>query len=695
MKKALKTLLRIAVFLTAFLVLFSAVSNLFQPVWLDWNNFNTMYGFYEEPKNTIDTVFLGSSVVVSGVLPMQLYEEHGICAYNFGTEQQPVRGSYTLLEETYRLHKETLQTVFLEVSAMRAGTTDSFYRKILDAMPLSLVKIRAVMDYKNNDLNEAMNYLVPFVSYHTRWDELKAADYKKTSYEKVNGNRGYMLLPTAVADLDSFDQADGMDTALNTKTKDYAFDDEAIMYLDRIVSFCKDKGLNLVLFRAPSTNWSSTHHNAFTKLLEEKQYDVEFYDFNFDPMAQEISYLHQLDSGDNTHVNYFGAQKLTDWIGQYLVEKCGAVDVRGDKRFSFMEEQQKLWHENTVDVTGLMTTTDVAEYIDIAFRKGYAVLISAKGDTSLALTEEQRARFAEKGLTKLAAIGENEAYLAVVEDGQVLVEKTHEDAAASASKKPLTYDGKMSHGKTFSLKSGGYDSGDISSIVINKKEQSRNQDGLNIAVYYVTGNILQDTTFFDTTKGTLRDVYTADSVRMVMEAETGAFPEGSFNDRLQAYVKPPVEEAEEEAAENVTIGDADLFKLLKQYWSDEDKMILFAAQNEASANLKTAHRELLAEYGLAQLAEIGYRDAYIAIVDGGKVTLEKKDSDTQYIEHTEGDFSFISAGFDSGNTSSIMVKGKEYSQKKRGLNVVVYSKADGKVEFAGRFDTNGVRMLIP
>lgn len=58
---------RVIAFATIALLLVTYLGKLFQPVWLDWNNYNTLYGFYEEPENTIETVFLGSSVLINGI----------------------------------------------------------------------------------------------------------------------------------------------------------------------------------------------------------------------------------------------------------------------------------------------------------------------------------------------------------------------------------------------------------------------------------------------------------------------------------------------------------------------------------------------------------------------------------------------------------------------------------------------------
>lgn len=109
-----KIIVRVVVFLGVLLFLFAIVNLVTKPIWLEWNNYNTTHAFYEEPENTIETIFLGASITVNGIIPMELYEEEGICAYNLGTELQPMLASYYWLEEAYRLHSMTLKTVIVD-----------------------------------------------------------------------------------------------------------------------------------------------------------------------------------------------------------------------------------------------------------------------------------------------------------------------------------------------------------------------------------------------------------------------------------------------------------------------------------------------------------------------------------------------------------------------------------------------------
>ena len=133
MKKK-KTATRIGIFFIICGGLFLICNYFYKPAWKEWNNYDTVHGFYEEPENTIETLFLGASVTVNGIIPIELYREYGICAYNLGTEQQPLMTSYYWLLETERLHKETLDTVVLDASMLRRTPIDEVYQKSLDGM---------------------------------------------------------------------------------------------------------------------------------------------------------------------------------------------------------------------------------------------------------------------------------------------------------------------------------------------------------------------------------------------------------------------------------------------------------------------------------------------------------------------------------------------------------------------------------
>ena len=100
LKKQFKPILFILIGFTLFLVL----RQLFIPKWY-YPSLTTreptsrvLTGIYDEPRETIDTVFLGTSHMLYGVAPMELYEKYGIKSYNMSTSAQPIHLSYYLFK---------------------------------------------------------------------------------------------------------------------------------------------------------------------------------------------------------------------------------------------------------------------------------------------------------------------------------------------------------------------------------------------------------------------------------------------------------------------------------------------------------------------------------------------------------------------------------------------------------------------
>ena len=177
-------------FVGILLFLLIKINSLLQPVWLGWNNYSTIQGFYDEPKNTIETIFLGSSRTITAFNPMELYDKYGICAYNMGTESQPIMASYYQMLEAYRLHPQTLKTVVLECTHLISGNESlATYQKAIDAMHFP-TKYKAVNDYPIYNIQKKY-YYIPFFEYHSRWSSMTRADFEKNNYNANNWSRGY------------------------------------------------------------------------------------------------------------------------------------------------------------------------------------------------------------------------------------------------------------------------------------------------------------------------------------------------------------------------------------------------------------------------------------------------------------------------------------------------------------------------
>ena len=58
--------------------------------------------FYEMEEDTIDVLFMGSSLAATSYIPQELYDRYGITSYNLASEKQSPVISYYWLKEALR-----------------------------------------------------------------------------------------------------------------------------------------------------------------------------------------------------------------------------------------------------------------------------------------------------------------------------------------------------------------------------------------------------------------------------------------------------------------------------------------------------------------------------------------------------------------------------------------------------------------
>lgn len=664
--------------------LFAGLNFIVQPVVLDWHTYDTVKGFYAEPKDTIEVLFLGPSGSAASIIPMELYEDYGICAYNLGTPMQPMMASYYWLQEAYRKHPQTLKTVVLEGGVLRYPLDLSPYHRAIDGMQFSSVKYHAVRDYSSK-MGDTMANLLPIYVYHDRWKELNQTDFEKINYSANVCDRGYYFVTERYLDSGNILPmplyfADDDETGIT-------LDSETVYYFEQIVNFCDVHDLDIVLVRLGQT-WESSVHNAVKSMAED--YGVEFLDFSFEPLFSEIAFNRVTDSADIEHPNYYGAKKITAYMGNYLKTHYQFRDVREDTKYSFMKEQLNQYHTSVGDVIKRNEIIDPAEYLSLAVAdKDVAVFIAVKDDAASQLNAEQRANFAAMGLSKLSALAFRDSYLAVFDRGKLICEQIEHQGSAEEDRElvTLSYSGKLGDGSVYSLESGGIAMGNKASCLIDGTEYAQNQRGLNIVIYDNKTKKVIDSTFFDTCASAVREG--GDLTAALNRAEQSGKSYDELSAELQKFYlyNRRCDNKRTAGYLKQNIDESGLFTYLSAYWK-EDYIIYLSVMDEAAGAMDEAARACLADYGLEELSELGYRDSYLGVVNGGQVVYERKDHGsepiaTRYISHV------LKSGGNEARYchSSIIIDGTEYSPNARGINIVVYDTMTKEVVDTAVFDT--------
>lgn len=675
MKAKHKKALSIGIFLTIVLVIFVFLNSLFQPIWYSWGSINSAKGFYAEPKNRIETVFVGSSIAVAGITPTELYDDYGICSYNLSTVNQPTEASYYWVEEAYRLHPETLDTVVFDVSSLRSGAGESYYHKAYDYMRLSDVKLRAIKDYTNGDRKKMIEFLLPMAAYHSRWNDLNTSDLEYYTKDMLNGQRGYFFS-------DDFYESENVEEIEVASSKLDPADNEpmdeiidsGVKYFNKMVEFCKEHDIELILTKLPTIRWESGLHNEVQQLADEN--DLEFVDYNFSPLYDEINYVFPFDCFDDHHVNYYGAHKITKLIGEYLVKNHDMTDVRELEEYNYMKNDSAEYDARIRQYVALNSTETVEEYLQQAINDDNTVFITVKGSAAQALSDEQREAFKKLGLDKLASIDEDESYLAMIEPGgKVAYEELQEASKGDEISKSGTFGDDIA----YKLKSGGSLNGDTAYCQIRKTNYALNERGMNIVVYNHVIDEVINKTVFDTHAFRSRDTYSINKA-----AEVAALPGdtdvdlNSITGQILLYMQRERDFINgEELRASMDKNDAAAF--IDEYIADSDNLIIVTCGHDISKILSDQQRAQLSGFGLSKLSGIEYGDSYVAMIDGGSIQREVLKSGDKAITIEERGLYIKSAGAYSGSTSSIVIDGLEYVTETKGLNIVVYDQADNRV----------------
>ena len=114
---------------------------------------------------------------------------------------------------------------------------------------------------------------------------------------------------------------------------DYSFHEDCWMYLDMMRELCEKYGTELVLVKAPSL--SPIWWDQWDKQIEEyaEKYDLVFW--NFLDYQEEIGIDWSVDTYDTgLHLNVYGAEKMSSFFGQLLVDTFDLPDRRSDAALS-------------------------------------------------------------------------------------------------------------------------------------------------------------------------------------------------------------------------------------------------------------------------------------------------------------------------------------------------------------------------
>ena len=271
---------------------------------------------YYKEKVPHDVIFFGDCDAYENFSPIKMYEEYGISAYIRGSGEQYICQSYYLLKDVLRT--ETPKVVVLSIHNLQhdAPHNEAYNRMTIDGMRWSKDKVDAI----NASMTEGetfASYVFPILRFHDRWSQLTKTDFQHVFSKDITSHNGYYMRCDIKPQKRDYPLIPLMD---------YSFGDNAMEYLDKIRLLCEENGIELLLVRAPiEYGW----YPEWDKNVEDyaAQYGLTY--INFNDYKDEIGIDMSVDTYDaGLHLNIYGAEKLSVYFGQYLVEHYDLTDYR-------------------------------------------------------------------------------------------------------------------------------------------------------------------------------------------------------------------------------------------------------------------------------------------------------------------------------------------------------------------------------
>lgn len=500
------------------------------------NHFGRLLEFDTLQEDTVDAVFLGTSHVMYGVSPMDIYEDSGIVTYTLASSSQRMDLSCALLEKIFERQKP--KVVMLDASSLFLEPySDYSWRRVLDCFTISSWKLGAAAVYAESaadfeplslkdgwqDLTEeAQERLKSFISavcplyyYHGRWDELKAEGDSPDGTPSYS--KGYQLVAARVVPGDTVEEMNEIADVQSKEEASEAVADAAdgwdrtdayglelyvrgIEILHRMEEICRDHGAELVLFKVPvvsdprtySSSWIWKRSETVKKLAAEE--GLRFFDILYDRQDFEYPADGTIDGGH--HMNYLGAEIVAKELAAYLRDSCG-LPSRENEQY---EQALSPWKRATA-AAQLQLTYSLSDYLeDLNEQKAdITILCASAGDGTGWLNEEECALLKELGIS--SRLGQGSAgvsFAACISAGKVLLDVQSNGTLTGQS---VT----LADGKTAVLQSGGsldtVKKPGFCSIVIGTEQCAMNAGGLNIAVYDNDTGLLIDSAAFSDRDG--------------------------------------------------------------------------------------------------------------------------------------------------------------------------------------------------
>ena len=284
----------------------------------DDRNYFAIRGFYLEPRDSLDVVFLGSSEVSADVCSVYAYGQTGLTGYQYSIDSNLPSLYLPQLKEI--LSRQSPQAVVVEVNGFLIGSEKDLLKEptlrvYLDATRLSPRKTETLSRLPLEE--DRASYLFPFIKFHTMWEQTREWTNYLVSWPMIRF-RGYSLFKGYLTKPVLLDAPDPFPLPGSGEKLDLC-GERVWEYLREFADYCAENRVPVVFARFPHHLSSEREVKAYRRFLTVKEYLTErgFPCLDLQECQEDLG-IRREDYYNESHLNLAGQEKLTSRLMETL-----------------------------------------------------------------------------------------------------------------------------------------------------------------------------------------------------------------------------------------------------------------------------------------------------------------------------------------------------------------------------------------
>ncbi len=305
MKQKIKLITGFLITLILTFLLISYFGVLLDPAW-SGDGIDAINAFHSLNNDSLDIIVYGSSHAWKGCDTGVMRDKYGLAAYNYGCNWQSISTTQLFL-------LDSLRTQSPKIALIETLNIDSVLSDV--DMDGQIYYTRAISNFDGKraylkqcfagDLERYATYYFPLIMFHDNWKNISYENFlhqgKQRYVDSAGFCPGWNIYPCDIPDSSGSIQND-----LNA---------ESIKVLDNIVQTCQEHNVTVIFYTCPFSG-KYYYSDAMRKYAESNNcIYLDLFDYK-----AELGLDGEKDLQDEGHLNIYGAAKVGDFLGKYLIE---------------------------------------------------------------------------------------------------------------------------------------------------------------------------------------------------------------------------------------------------------------------------------------------------------------------------------------------------------------------------------------